>query len=355
MSLYEQNREFTGVREDDPYWNGVSIQIGRGVLRRVDRAFKAFFRRVKAGQTPGYPRFKASARFRTIELEDVTPSMIEVGGDKAHVRIKGLAPMKLRCKDGLPDSRNLKSIRITRYPVGVYISLTYAVEVETEQPPSDKVVGIDVGIRSRLALSNGEFIERRTVDRRKVRRMQRKGSRCKRGSTSRAKRVRTLARAKHRERVCNRNACHVVTTDLTRRFGFVAIEDLPIPNMTRSAKGTVEAPGKNVRAKSGLNRSIRDQTWGIILDQLDYKAEWAGVQLVRVDPRFTSQQCSKCGAVAKDSRKGESYDCLHCEHSMNADTNAALNILRRGSALYEGGTSLQRPAGWNHQSSRMVA
>ena len=110
----------------------------------------------------------------------------------------------------------------------------------------------------------------------------------------------------------------------------MAVEALRIRNMTASAKGTVEAPGKNVRAKAGLNRSILEQRWGIMLSQLRYKAEWAGAKVVEVDPSYTSQTCSNCGVVCRANRRGKLYSCSTCGVRLDADVNAAVNILRRG-------------------------
>ena len=112
----------------------------------------------------------------------------------------------------------------------------------------------------------------------------------------------------------------------------IVAEDLVIKNMTRSAKGTMEEPGKNVSAKSGLNRSINDQTWGMILTQLAYKAEWAGREFVKVDPKRTSQTCSVCGVVDGTHRTGKDYDCSGCGLQLDADINAARVILQRGLA-----------------------
>ena len=134
----------------------------------------------------------------------------------------------------------------------------------------------------------------------------------------------------------NRNECHRITTALVGHYGVIAIEDLPISNMTRSARGTVEEPGQNVAAKSGLNRSELEQTWGLIRQQLAYKAERAGRRLVLVDPKYTSQVCSDCGVTDAASRNGKVYQCRHCGMRMDADHNAAKNILRKAVA---GGTS----------------
>ena len=123
-----------------------------------------------------------------------------------------------------------------------------------------------------------------------------------------------------------------MTTELVRRFGLIAIEDLNIRNMSASAKGTPECPGRNVAQKSGLNRSILEQSWGMIRQQLTYKAEWAGRELVVVDPAHTSQTCSGCGNVDRDARSGKRYSCALCGLEMDADVNASSNILHRALA-----------------------
>lgn len=111
------------------------------------------------------------------------------------------------------------------------------------------------------------------------------------------------------------------------------LEDLRITNMTRSARGSVEAPGRNVAAKSGLNRSIYDAGWGVLQDMLTYKAEEAGIEVVLVNPANTSRTCHQCGHVAAANRSAEAFRCRKCGHSAHADTNAARNILRLGLSL----------------------
>ena len=127
-----------------------------------------------------------------------------------------------------------------------------------------------------------------------------------------------------------RNACHRISTGLVRRFDTIAVEKLAVANLTRSARGTKDAPGRNVRAQQGLNRSILEQAWGQILLQLDYKAAWAGRELVRVDRRFTSQACSRCGTRRAKPDGKERWRCEHCSAEHDRDVNAAINIHRAG-------------------------
>ena len=126
---------------------------------------------------------------------------------------------------------------------------------------------------------------------------------------------------------------HKVSTEISKNHAMIVVEDLKVENMSKSAKGTVEKPGKNVKQKSGLNRSIRDQGWGEFIHQLEYKQLWSGGQLVKIDPKFTSQKCSKCGHISKDNRKTQSkFKCVNCGFESNADLNAAINILEAGQA-----------------------
>ena len=329
VSLYEQYRELTDIRAEDAYWSRVSVCIGRGVLRRLDRARKAFYRRCKSGEQPGYPRFRSSRRWKTIEIPQPTAAMVTDKRGKWVVKVKGLPIFVIKPRRELPDSIHLKTLTITRKPTGVYVSLGYEVEKEA-LPKTGRSVGLDMGIRSRIALSDGSFIERRRMDTDKATILQRRIAQCKRGSGNQRKLYRQLARLRHRNSVRNRNECHRITTEIVRNHDFIAVEDLRIDGMTRSARGTAEKPGRNVAAKSGLNRSITEQSWGIIISQLDYKTQWYGREFVKVDPRHTSQTCSGCGVVASGNRQDKIYNCGSCGLRIDADTNAALNILRRG-------------------------
>ena len=337
-TYHDQAKELTAIRAEDPYWGSVSIQVGRGVLRRLDRARRAFFRRVRAGEKPGYPKFRASRRWKTIEIAEPTASMVTSRRGKWVVRIKGLPVMVIKPIRELPDSSAIRTLTISRKPIGVYVSIGYAIERESlPQPtPSTTAVGLDMGVAARITLSDGRSVGRRSTDGERVAHLQRRISRCRRGSNNRRKLVGQFARLRHREQVRNRNECHRVTTDLIREYGLIAVEDLSIRNMTRSEGGTVEEPGTNVKAKSGLNRSILDQSWGVLVAQLTYKAGWYGRTVVGVDPRGTSQTCSRCGHRGAANRRGRRFACVNCGLRMDADHNAAINILDRAMA---GGTS----------------
>ena len=329
VSLYDQNAGLTAIRGDDPSWKALDVNVSRGVLRRLDRAMTGFFRRVKDGGAPGFPRFKPVSRFRCIELAQPRPGMVKVAvdGRKAYVRIKGLPVLELRLKRPLPSSEALKSLRLVKQPNGWYADLTYAVDKEP-LPSCENPVGLDMGVNNRIALSTGEMVGRREVDR-TLEAQLRQSVACKvKGSRRHRKAVATLSRETRRNAVRNRNECHQVTTDIVQRFGRIALEKLIIPNMTRSAAGTLEEPRVNVAAKSGLNREILTQTWGLIRNQLAYKAEWAGREFVEVNPKYTSRECSACGNPTPQSEY-RTYACGVCGLVADRDTNAAVNVMKR--------------------------
>ncbi len=199
-------------------------------------------------------------------------------------------------------------------------------------------MGIDLGITDRQVCSDGVVYPRRKTNTEKIKQIQRRLSRCKKGSRLFRKRKHVLSNLHERERIRNRNECHRITTEIVKRNEVIIMEDLKIMNMKKSAKGTIEQPGKQVKAKSGLNREISHQSWGLLQVQMAYKAEEAGKLFLKIDPRHTSQSCSVCGMVDPSSRKGKRYGCTSCGQVMDADLNASINLLNRGLATLPGGT-----------------
>ena len=267
-------------------------------------------------------------------------------GRRAWVSIKGLPPIEVRPTRPLPDRESLQTIRITMRPTGVTVDLVYHHEPEKQAPSGRPTVGIDLGVNQRLTLSDGTVIEPRQVDRARVESLRRRLSTARKGSNRRRKRATALSRECRRNQVRNRNQCHHITTSLVKNYALIAIEDLNLRNMTASARGTVENPGSQVKQKAGLNRSLLEQSLGLITNQLRYKAEWAGVQLIAANPRYTSMTCSGCGTV-NQGRPDEYrvFRCAQCGLTMDRDHNAAINILNRALRAQQGGNSPAAPDG----------
>ena len=269
------------------------------MLKRLDESFKSFFRRVKSGQAPGFPRFRPISRCATIDATVVGKRMIREQGSFHVLRVSGFPRIKLYSSRSLPASESLKNVRLTKRGRHWEASLVYAVERDAMEPVA-KAVGIDLGVRKRMTLSDGTRYPRHRRSWKRQRRLQRAVSRGKRGSRTRRRRVAKLAGFRRKELVAQRNQCHRATTAIIRAHGLVAMERLKVRNMTRSAKGSKEEPGKNVVQKSGLNREILSQNWSLLRQQLKYKAY------------------------------SETYRCAACGLVVDRDVNAAINILAAG-------------------------
>lgn len=210
-----------------PEWAALEVQVGRGVLVRVDRAFQDFFRRIKAGDKPGHPRFRSALRYRSVELNDTACRRhLTVSGDKGKIAGKGLPIVRFRAHRELPEGQP-SVIRIIRKARGVYVDLVYGLD----DPPTSAAIpanpiGVDGGITDRLATSTGERIPYADRDRRRLRRLQRWLSRAKRGSNGRRRKVASLAREHQRLADADRGKCHELATALVQMADFIAVEVL---------------------------------------------------------------------------------------------------------------------------------
>lgn len=319
ISAYDQYKSLTTIRVQDEWFAKFHMKSQRSALLRLDKAYKRFF---KYG---GFPRFRGRGRMRSYEAEGIKPTFNDRFGV---VKIKGIGRIRWR-RDERCTKDQVKLVRIVKYPNGVYVQLIC--EVEPQVKGLDATIGIDVGVKQRAVLSDCTMIPKRAVDTTRIKRLQRKVARAKRGSNTRRKKVMTLRKAHHRQKIRQRNDLHAITTSIVRNHGKrVVVEDLRIGNMT--AHG-----GSH---KRGLNRSILEQNWGQFTQQLAYKAESAGGVLVKVDPKNTTQRCSACGAFpqVKLTLADRWYYCTACGHSEDRDINASKNILLEGlRALSSGG------------------
>lgn len=202
-------------------------------------------------------------------------------------------------------------------------------------------IGIDMGVSKLFALSDetniaplNSFKEHQE----KLTKLQKRLAKKKKFSNSWQKQKRKIQRLHTKIANCRKDYLHKSTTELSKSHAMIVIEDLQVSNMSKSAKGNIEQPGKNVKAKSGLNRAILDQGWFEARRQLEYKQLWRGGNVVAVAPQYTSQKCSECAHVDKGSRLSqEKFCCTQCGFKANADTNAAKNILAAGHAVLAGG------------------
>ncbi|WP_240506584.1 RNA-guided endonuclease InsQ/TnpB family protein [Thermoactinospora rubra] len=335
----DQSAELKEIRAADPddqgRWSAGSQQQ---TLRRLDKAFAAFFRRIKAGQKPGYPRFKGRGWFDTVEWPATKNGATwDSAPHETQTRLYLLGIGHVRVHRHRPVTGRVKTISVKRESKRWYVILSCDDVPAEPLPATGAVAGIDMGVASLVTTSDGGHLANprhlaatagRLAD------AQRDLARKRRGSTRRRQAVARIAALHAKARRQRLDHAHKAALALVRAYDLIVHEDLEITNMTRSAAGTIDAPGRNVAAKSGLNRSILDAGWGVFLTVLAHKAESAGRELIAVEPRNTSRTCSRCGHCAAENRPTQAeFRCTACGHAAHADVNAAINILRAGLAL----------------------
>ena len=306
-----QTKSLTEWRRSDPDGAAVPVDVQRTALRRVDFAFMAFFRRCKAGRLPGFPRFKSRRRYDSFSVPGTWSKM-----DGPRLTLPKLANVKVHLYRPLRG----KILQATvRREAGGKWSVSFACDLGAAPPlvSPETVVGIDVGLKTLAVTSDGGVIENprhAAVGAAKLARAQRVAARRKRGSRSKERARIQVAKAHARIRNQRLDYARKTAAALVSRYDVVAHEDLNIAGMTRSM----------------LGGSINNAGWGILLRCIALKAESAGKHVVAVDPRHTSQTCSRCGALVPKDLGVRVHDCPHCGLRIDRDWNAAINICALG-------------------------
>lgn len=294
-------------------------------LKDLDRAYKNFFEK-----RADFPQFKKSGRLDSFRYPD--PKQFKVDQDNSRVYLPKIGWIQYRNSriiEGTP-----KNVTVSQSGGHWYISIQTEREVEQPVHSSTSIIGIDVGIAKLATLSDGtvfEPINSFKKHQQRLARYQRAMSRKQKFSSNWKKAKAKVQKLHARIANTRRDYLHKTTTAISKNHAIVCIEDLKVSNMSKSAKGTIQASGKNVRAKSGLNRSILDQGWFEFRRQLEYKQLWRGGEVLVVPARNTSRTCPMCNHVSADNRKTQAnFACVNCEYKNNADIVGALNILAAG-------------------------
>jgi putative transposase len=344
----DQSAQLKDIRRADPDGQGRwSFSSQQATLRRLNRAFDSFFRRVRSGQTPGFPRFKGAGWFDTVEWPaDRDGCRWDSVTGEHRVYLQGAGHIRVHQHRALAG--HIKTISVKREGRRWYVVLSCDDVPAAPLPATGRVVGIDLGVASFLTTSDGQHVAnprhlRAAAE--KLAAAQRALSRCQRGS-KRRRAVRARVAAVHaRVRRQRLDHAHKVTNRLVAHHDVICHEALRISNMCRSARGTAQTPGTRVAQKAGLNRSILDAGWGVFLSILAAKAESAGRELIAVDPRNTSRTCPSCGHCAADNRVTRAeFRCARCGLQSHADLVGAVNVLRAGLARRDAATAAQREA-----------
>jgi len=334
ITNFDQTKSLTVVRKDDPEgYGGLPVAPSRWTLTRLDLAYAAFFDRLKATNgRAGLPRFRGMNGWRSLGFSEF--SGIRLIGSK--LLFKSMpGRLKVHFHRPLPADAPIRSCVFTKddkgWSVAFQVEIAVAVAVINERLP----VGIDVGVEHLATLSIGEPIANPRFGAAAapaIRRAARKLSRAGRGSKRREKTKRQLLRQRRKLAKYRKTYLHQVNASLARRFGAIAVEDLSVANMTRSAKGTVDRPGTKVKQKSGLNRELLDTSPATLIAMIAYKAERAGGRFVKVNARGTSQTCAECGALLQKDLSVRIHSCPHCQTEVHRDVNAARNLPKRAVA-----------------------
>jgi putative transposase len=313
INYYDQANQLKEIRANGDL-ELANFSCCQDVLRRVDKTFKAFFRRVEAGEKPGYPRFRSVSRYDSITFPSYRDGCKSL--DNGKLRLQGVGEVKLKLHR--PIEGEIKTVTIKRE--AARWQAVFSVECEAKPlHESTQSTGIDVGLNAFATLSDGREIENPWYFKKaqaKLRRAQRKVARRKRGSNNRKKAVRELQRAHGHVRNQREDFAHKVSRRLVNLFGLIVIEQLNIKGL----------------AAGMLAKSVNDAGWSSFIAKLTYKAEEAGRVLMKVDPRGTSQRCI-CGAPNPKRLSHRWHQCDSCGLSVARDHASALEILRLGLSL----------------------
>jgi putative transposase len=336
VSYVDQTRTLTELRALRPEVLACGVTVCRGTLQRLDRAFAAFYRRCRAGEQPGFPRFKSARRFDSVQWEDTDGWRLKT--EEGRLYLYGIGHLKVRLHRPLRGTP--KAITVRREGRRWWVSMRCVDVPATPLPSTGREVGLDLGVRSEVATSDGQLVAADrplTHSAERLALAQRALASKRRGSRRRAQAAARVG-AIHRQ-VANqrRDFAHQLSRSLVNSYDLIVHEDLQIPNMVRRPRPRKDEDGScranGAKAKGGLNRSIHDAGWGQLLSFLAYKVEETGRELIAVDPRYTSQRCPSCGHVEAANRCSQAeFRCCACGHAAQADVNAAQNILRAGRA-----------------------
>ena len=336
-----QCRQLTQARAGHPWLAAGSQTVQQQALRDFSQAMAAFFDPANPAGRPSWRKAGRDEGFRIVgrgwqwDVRRLSRKTGEVWVPKAGwVRFRWSRPVP-------PDAR---SYRVTRDRAGRWHVAFAVIPGPVSAPGNSQAVGIDRGVAVSAALSTGEMLHAPGLterERTRLRRLQRSLARAERGSKRRGRVRHAIARLRARETDRRKDWAEKASTDIARRFDVIRVEDLQIKNMTRSARGTQENPGRNVGQKAGLNRGILGSGWGLLVSRLEDKAPG---RVEKIRPAFTSQRCSACGHVDRDSRESQAvFRCTACGYACHADVNAARNIAAGHAVTAWGGDGVTRP------------
>mgnify|MGYP001559788747 CR=1 FL=1 len=338
ITKFSQTKELPGLRKECPEFAAVPAQVLQNVCGRVERAISLFFLRRSRGETAGYPRFRPRTRYTSVTFPHLEPRAVADDG----VRLYKLGKVKWKAwKTGAARGK-AKNVTVMRTAVGWYATVTCEVPDQPPLPRTGKVVGVDLGVTNLVVTSDGVVhgsIAGLKVRERALARVQSAYDRSHDGSGR--KNTRRLQLAKHHARLAaaRKAQLDVLSRQLIDQYDVIGIEDLDVEEMQRKRRRNDKLVG--IRGR-GLRRNLKHASHGALIRILTYKAEEAGRELIKVDPRGTSQECSTCGEVVRKTLRDRRHHCPHCGLDLDRDHNAAINVLKRALSARRGEAELTR-------------
>jgi putative transposase len=338
----EQCRQLTAARAEHSWLAEGSQVVQQQALRDFAAATAAFYDPNNPARRPTWRRAGRNEGFRIVGKRGRQWDVRRVSRRVGQVRVPKAGWVRFRWSRAVPAG--VKSYRVTMDRAGRWHVAFAAIPGPVPAPGNGRAVGIDRGVAVSAALSTGDLLRLpglAVTECARRRRLERKLARARRGSNRRGRVRLALARLRAREADRRKDWAEKTSTDIARRFDLIKVEDLKIGNMTRSARGTRDDPGRNVRQKAGLNRAILASGWGLLVRRLQDKAPG---RVEKIRPAFTSQRCSACGHVDPKSRESQAaFRCTACGYACHADVNAALNIAAGHAATAREGDGTTRP------------
>lgn len=329
-----QNQQLTAARTTSEWLAAGSVIVQQQALRDADQAWRHFFNGTH--RRPTWRKADRNEGFRIVGC--AAQRVRKLNRRWSAVNVPKIGWVKFRRTRAVSEA---KSYRVTRDAAGRWHIAFASIPESIPAPGNGEIVGVDLGVAVSAALSTGELLNCPAPNWEQIRRLQRRMSRARRGSTRRGQMKTAVARVSVRAADRRKDWVEKTSTDLARRFDLIRIENLSVKGMTRSARGTVAEPGRNVRQKAALNRGILTAGWGQLVQRLQDKAPG---RVEKVKAAFTSQRCSRCGHTAPESRENQSrFRCVACAVVLNADVNAAQNIAAGHAVTARGGTGLPEP------------
>lgn len=314
LSRYDQSQTISNLKKEYLFLNDVFSQSLQDVSTRVDLAFRAFFRRCKSGEKPGYPRFRSKVRYDSFTYPQAGFKLF-----KNVIRLSKIGGVKIKLHR--PIEGTIKTCTVRRSPTNKwYVTFSCVIDYTPNIKTVNPTIGVDMGLESFATFSNGQKIKNPRFFKQEQKNLaiaQRKFSKQAKGSKYRAKARKVVARIYERISWKRENFAHQESCKIVNSFNTIIVEDLSINNLQKD----------NFRC---INKSIGDVAWRQFLTLLTYKAEWAGGRVIKVNPAYTSQTCSQCGNRHKLELSDRIYHCPCCNLQLDRDHNAAINICALG-------------------------